>query len=414
MDGIVDHTGLGELTADRPEFRPSARFLVSRLLVEAGTLPSSATGGDAYNILARASDLPGIAVVDGDEIIGYVDRISLLNRFSQHLMRDFYFRRSITLVLDPEPLIIDAAAPISLLAERISHEKPEALTGGYIITRGGRYAGIGTALEMMRASVEEASLRAMELDAARHAAEQASHAKSLFLANMSHEFRTPLNAIIGFAEVLKIPIYGPLNPQQAEYVEDIHMSGQHLLNLVNEILELSKAEAGKLDLHEEPTPVDDLIEDCVRLTHIRAKQVGLTLVRPQPRSGISLLIDPVKARQILMNLLTNAIKFTPANGRVTLTAETLSCGGVEIAVADTGIGMSADQTERAFEPFVQIDNQFNRQYEGTGLGLPLSRRLIELHGGNLKIESTPGVGTTARVYIPAERVHQRPMLASVA
>jgi two-component system cell cycle sensor histidine kinase PleC len=410
MDGFVDHTGLG---GARQETLCSGRFLVGRLLIEAGTLPSSATGGDAYNILSRAPELPGIAIVDGEEIIGFVDRISLLNRFSQHLMRDFYFRRSITLVLDREPLIIDACAPISLLAERISHEKPEALTAGYIITRHGRYAGIGTALEMMRANVEEASLRAMELDAARNAAEQASHAKSLFLANMSHEFRTPLNAIIGFSEVLKLPVYGPLTEQQAEYVEDIHLSGQHLLNLVNEILELSKAEAGKLDLHEEPTSIDELLEECVRLTQIRARQVGLTLIRLPLKREISLLIDPVKARQILINLLTNAIKFTPANGRIVLGAEATPCGGVEVAVADTGIGMTAEQVERAFEPFVQIDNKFNRQYEGTGLGLPLSRRLIELHGGNLKIESTPGIGTTARIYIPAERVHTQP-LASVA
>jgi len=414
MDGIADHTRFGGVDDAQPEPPRGGRFLVSRLLIAADTLRSSATGGDAYNILSRAPELPGIAVVDGEEIVGFVDRISLLNRFSQHLMRDFYFRRPITLVLDHEPLIIDAGAPISLLAERMSHEKPEALTAGYIITRNGRYAGIGTALEMMRANVEEASLRAMELDAARNAAEQASHAKSLFLANMSHEFRTPLNAIIGFSEVLKLPVYGPLNQQQSEYVEDIHLSGQHLLNLVNEILELSKAEAGKLDLHEEPTSVDGLLDDCVRLTLIRARQVGLALVRLPLRDDIDLLIDPVKARQILINLLTNAIKFTPANGRILLGAEAMPCGGVEIAVADTGIGMSADQIERAFEPFVQIDNKFNRQYDGTGLGLPLSRRLIELHGGSLKIESTPGVGTTARIHIPAERVHTQAPLASVA
>ncbi len=414
MDSIADHAQGGDVDVARPEPGHGGRFLVSRLLIAANTLPSGATGGDAYNILSRTPELPGIAIVDGDEIVGFVDRISLLNRFSQHLMRDFYFRRSITLVMDREPLIIDAGAPISLLAERMSHEKPEALTAGYIITRNGRYAGIGTALAMMRANVEEAGLRAMELDAARNAAEQASHAKSLFLANMSHEFRTPLNAVIGFAEVLKLPAYGALSPQQSEYVEDIRLSGQHLLNLVNEILELSKAEVGKLDLHEEPTPLDALIEDCVRLTHIRARQVGLTLVRLPPRDGIDLLIDPVKARQILMNLLTNAIKFTPATGRIVLGAEAMPCGGVEIAVADTGIGMSADQIERAFEPFVQIDNRFNRQYEGTGLGLPLSRRLIELHGGSLRLESTPGVGTTARLYIPPERVRARTALASVA
>ena len=415
MNGNAGHgSSRDAMPAGSPEAKGGARFLVSRLLVEARPLPLTATCGDAYNILTRAPDLPGIAVVDGDQIVGFVDRISLLKRFSQHLMRDFYFRRSITLVLDREPLTIDAAAPVSLLAERISHEKPDALTTGYIITRNGRYAGIGTALEMMRASVEEASLRAMELDNARHAAEQANHAKSLFLANMSHEFRTPLNAIIGFAEVLKIPIYGALNPQQAEYVEDIRLSGEHLLNLINEILELSKAEAGKLELHEEPISVDELVESCVRLIHVRAKQVGLTLVRLPFASGISLLVDPVKARQILMNLLTNAIKFTPAGGEITLTAEALPCGGVEIAVADTGIGMSAEQIERAFEPFVQIDNQFNRKYDGTGLGLPLSRRLAELHGGSLRIESTPGIGTTARVRFPAERMHNVPALASVA
>src|SRR6185437_15357339 len=221
MDGFMDHTGLDGTRAAGLETQAGGRFLVGSLLIEAATLTSSATGGDAYTILAQSPELPRIAIVEAEEIVGFVDRISLLNRFSQHLMRDFYFRRSITLVLDREPLIIDAFAPISLLAERISHAKPEALTAGYIITRNGRYAGIGTALAMMRANVEEASLRAMELDDARNAAEQASHAKSLFLTNMSHEFRTPLNAIIGFAEVLKLPVYGALNPKQAEYIGDI-------------------------------------------------------------------------------------------------------------------------------------------------------------------------------------------------
>jgi signal transduction histidine kinase len=213
---------------------------------------------------------------------------------------------------------------------------------------------------------------------------------------------------------LKLPVYGTLNPWQAEYLEDIHYSGEHLLYLVNDILELSKAEAGKLELHEEPVLVDELIESCVRLIHVRAKQVGLTLVQQPSTSGISLLVDPVKARQILMNLLTNAIKFTPADGQITLTTRTLPCGGAEIALTDTGIGMSAKQIQLAFEPFVQIDNQFNRKYDGTGLGLPLSRRLIELHGGTLLIESIPGAGTTARVRFLADRVHNVPALASVA
>ncbi|MDB5395109.1 MAG: histidine kinase [Rhodospirillales bacterium] len=415
MGSDTQHSALADGSASGlPERTLAARFLVSRLVISAPSLPPSARGGDAYDLLTRMPDLPGVAVIDRDKILGFVDRVSLLNRFSQHLMRDFYFRRPIALVLEHEPLIIDAAEPISVLAERISHEKPEALTAGYIITRDGRYAGVGTALDMMRANVEEACLRAMELDHARDAAEQANHAKSLFLANMSHEFRTPLNAVIGFAELLKIPIYGTLNARQADYVDDIRSSGEHLLSLVNEVLQLSKAESGRLELHEEPTPADQLIDSCVRLVRERAKGAGLVLVQAPLKSEVDLLVDPVKARQILTNLMTNAIKFTPSGGQINVMAAALPGGDFEIAITDTGIGMSAEQISLAFQPFVQIDNLYTRKHEGSGLGLPLTRRLIELHGGRLEIESAPGIGTTARIWLPAGRVQISPRLQSVA
>ena len=240
---------------------------------------------------------------------------------------------------------------------------------------------------------------------ARDAAEAANRAKTEFLANMSHELRTPLNAIIGFSEIMAHQLFGRLgNDRYVVYAKDVLESGHHLLEIINDILDVAKAEAGKLDLHEEAVDLAAAVAASIRLVRARIDdaRLGLTvgLDQPLPR----LRADGRKLKQILVNFLSNAAKFTPAGGGVSVHAGSAADGGVEIVVADSGIGISEADLARVMAPFVQVDSALNRRHEGTGLGLPLVRILCELHGGSLTLASTPGRGTRATVAFPADRV----------
>ncbi|MCA8907466.1 MAG: HAMP domain-containing histidine kinase [Rhodospirillaceae bacterium] len=252
---------------------------------------------------------------------------------------------------------------------------------------------------------ERAAL-ADNLRIARDAAELANEAKSTFLANVSHELRTPLNAILGFSEMIKLGILGHEPAvRQTQYAGFIHDSGRHLLDLINDLLDLSKAEAGRLTLHEEEVDLGAVVEDCIRLLSPAADQAGVTIAaRHDDFEGATLRADDRKLRQILLNLLSNAMKFTPQGGRVTLAADNAPDGGLTLSVVDTGAGMTADELEQAMLPFVQVGDAHNRQVPGTGLGLPLTKQLVELHGGRLEMDSAPGRGTTATVHVPKERV----------
>jgi PAS domain S-box-containing protein len=238
----------------------------------------------------------------------------------------------------------------------------------------------------------------------------ADHAKSQFLANMSHELRTPLNAIIGFSEVIRDAMLEPVGQRYRDYAGDIAHSAQHLLGIIGDVLDMAKIESGHFDLYEEETILADVLASCLPLVGQFAKKSQVALAIDIPSDLPALWADRLRIKQILLNLLSNAVKFTPRAGNVSLSAELAQDHAVEIRIADTGIGMKPEEIQFALEPFRQIENTFNRQHEGTGLGLPLTRALTELHGGVLTIDSEPGRGTTVCVRLPPERT-MRPVAA---
>ena len=265
-----------------------------------------------------------------------------------------------------------------------------------------RLRAIVAELEETKARLErtgEDLLQALEAAAA------GSQAKSQFLAAMSHELRTPLNAVIGFSEALATGIYGSLSERQHEYLGHIHAAGVHLLQLVNDVLDLSKMDANRLDLDEVEIDIDGVITSVVGLLTTDAAAAGVAVQKELAEGLPSLRGDIRRIRQVLLNLLSNAIKFTPPGGTVTFRA-TAFADGLAIAVADTGIGIASADIPTALERFGQVDSRLARKYEGTGLGLPLSKKLMELHDGSLAIESAPGTGTTVTITFPLERVVQ--------
>jgi signal transduction histidine kinase len=247
-----------------------------------------------------------------------------------------------------------------------------------------------------------------DLKKALDSAAASNRAKSQFLATMSHELRTPLNSVIGFAELLGIEIHGELgDPRYREYATSIRDSGAHLLALINDVLDFAKIDAGRLELAEDEIDIPELFVASLRMVKSAAAEAGLVLCDKIADAELPRLrADQRRIKQILLNLLSNAIKFTPGPGTVTIAARR-EAGTVVITVADTGIGIAADDLDKALEPFGQIDNRLARAYEGTGLGLPLSKQLMEVHGGSLRLDSTPGVGTTVTLTFPAERIMPR-------
>ncbi len=240
-------------------------------------------------------------------------------------------------------------------------------------------------------------------------ADKANRAKSEFLANMSHELRTPLNAIIGFSDIIKKELLGAIgNARYAEYVNDINESGNHLLAIINDILDLAKAEAGKLTLQEDDIDLARCLDDALRMCRGRAVGAGVDLEFPDAEKSVYACVDERLMRQIVLNLLTNAIKFTRPGGLVSLTLDAAAEHGILIRIRDTGIGIAPEDIARIIRPFEQVETVLSRSHGGTGLGLPLTAKLTELHGGTLTIESEVGQGTVVTVALPSERMRAVP------
>jgi len=216
---------------------------------------------------------------------------------------------------------------------------------------------------------------------------------------MSHELRTPLNAIIGFSEVLMERMFGEVNAKQADYLKDIHESGRHLLSLINDILDLSKIEAGRMDLEISSFDLPSALSNAMTLVRERAQRHAIQLGLEVDKRLGEFRADERKFKQIVVNLLSNAVKFTPDGGRVDVTARTMD-GRIEIAVRDTGIGIAPEDQAAVFEEFKQVGRDPSRRAEGTGLGLALTKRFVELHGGKIRLESAPGKGSTFTITLP--------------
>jgi signal transduction histidine kinase len=260
------------------------------------------------------------------------------------------------------------------------------------------------AKEQLELQAKELAALALDLHTAKAASDEANQSKSRFLANMSHELRTPLNAVIGFSDMIREEIYGPITPvRYQEYIKSIHESGQHLLSLISDVLDLSKIEAGKIDLRIEPLSVQALADHAQNMMAGIAAKQQVALKATITEGCPDIHADERAIRQILLNLLSNAIKCTPAGGTVSLRFASRETTGVEVAVSDTGIGMTPEEISVALQPYGQIRSELRSAYQGTGLGLPLSKALAEQHGGSLSVTSLKGSGTTVTVFLPHHR-----------
>jgi two-component system cell cycle sensor histidine kinase PleC len=299
------------------------------------------------------------------------------------------------------------------LAERFTSEGGSVVTAADITAikreeaeRRRAVEDLSRTVAQLESSQQMLSQLARQYEIAMTRAEAANQAKSEFLANMSHELRTPLNAINGFSEIMAAELFGPIGDKYKGYAADILKSGQHLLSLINDVLDMAKIEAGKMTLHYEPVSLKGVCEDAVRLMRGKVQEADLTLsVVGEDLPDIE--ADQRGLKQVMLNLISNAVKFTPAGGRITLTlAATQGEDGqarVKVSCADTGIGIAPENLARLARPFEQVEGQHSKTTQGTGLGLALTKSLIEMHGGRLMLESEPGVGTVVSFDLPVKR-----------
>jgi two-component system, cell cycle sensor histidine kinase PleC len=383
-------------------FAGDGEWKVGKLATPLPTFAAATTCGEAFEWFRVHQTQIACAVLDGEgRVMGIVNRLRFLARYAQRYYPELYAGRSVLTLGNPTPLVVDYEVPLTEFGPIITMDWPDALRECFVVTRSGAYFGIGTAEALVRCKFELLAQREAQLKAALSDACNANQAKSHFLALMSHELRTPLNAIIGFSEILRHEVMGPHQVDKyREYSSDIHDAGRHLLDLINNILDLSKLEAGKFELQSAPFDVADLIEECAKLVSVSIREQRLDLKFDVASALPRLNADRLRIKQIMLNLLSNATKFTPPGGDVVVSARLGATGGLEIAVRDSGIGMAEETIPIALEPFRQIASPFSRETQGTGLGLSLVKALAEQHGATLEVKSALHCGTTVAVHFP--------------
>lgn len=363
---VTDENGLAGILSERDFIRAMSEHGVTALDLSAESIMTggvvSCTAGDSLaDVLAHMS-LQGIRhmpVLSGQRVIGLISIRDVLDFQQQMLMADIERRKEDAIALSEAFTNLEAA---------------------------------------FEARTEEYRL-------ARDAAQEADRAKTEFLANMSHELRTPLNAVIGFSDVMRTEALGPIgSPKYQEYVRDINESGHLLLSLINDLLDMSKIESGKEELVEESVTLQSSVETALKLVSDRIRKKDIVVEVDIDPTMASLWADERKVKQILTNLFSNAVKFTPNNGSISVKAWCRPESGFVVQVADTGIGIAPEEIPKALSKFGQIESSLSRDYDGTGLGLPLAKSYVELHGGSLDLQSEKDVGTTVSLRFPASRM----------
>ncbi len=322
--------------------------------------------------------------------------------------RDFFFDQQMADTLDVvERSVLETGETIRYevrISDRDGNLRDRDVTKFLIKLENGKSSAIGTIV----IDITEHKRAQEHLVQAKEEAEIASSTKSQFLANISHELRTPLNSVIGFSDALNAEMFGPLGADEnKEYVDYINRSGKYLLGLINNLLDLAKIEAGKLEVFEEVLDIRDVIIESHEMVALQAEEQAVTIQIDSERNLPLLMADRSKVKQILLNLLSNALKFTPKNGTVTTQAQINIDGSFSIIVKDDGVGISPRIVEKIMEPFARGDDAYTRSTDGTGLGLSLVKSLAQMHGGNVNIESNVGAGTAVIVTFPRERVVEK-------
>lgn len=376
---------------DRLDMRAIARYVEP--------VSPSAPGAEAVAIFKRDSRIAAIPVFEGPRAVGLLTRNNVFLSFARQYGHAVYAKRPVSKLMQRAPFIVDASTPLDELRRRLLDDAPQAVEDGFIIIDGDKYIGIGTSMGILRLGMVQAEARNRELVEAKQLAEQASAAKSKFLANISHELRTPLNAIIGFSEMIGKEVMGPVTPVYRSYADDINGSGRHLLDIINDVLDMAKIESGQFNVAMGEVVLAEIALPVVRLLGEHAARVGVHLVVDVPEDLPKLRADPRAIRQILLNLMSNAIKFSRHDGNVCLVAST-DGERVLVVIEDQGIGIPAGQIENVLKPFVQVGDEMTRKEQGTGLGLPIVVSLAEQQGASFVLESEQGVGTRASLRFP--------------